>query len=471
MKLVLKDLGAIKGSVEIAPSRLTVLSGGNNTGKTYAMYALWALFEGRRVRHVFAFAERMAEQLKNEGSVTLGLNEFCEKNWATVQKGISDGLRRGLGGLFSAPQANFEQSLINVTLDVEEFRIFAEQHTDFKRTIEVGASSTLDVRLTKSDENLNVALTALNAAKLPTSLLAEIVSSLFVELVLATQIGEVFLLPAERGGLNLFYLDLDAKNSALVRHLKREDSNPMEVFRDMMVAQYALPIDAYIQFLKRAPRLTKSAGHFHDQALALQKDITRVRYKVTKEGVITAKPYMSKAELGIHLTSSTVKSLYGLWAWLELQAEPGDCLMIDEPELNLHPDNQRLVARLLVRLVNRGIRVVVSTHSDYIVREFNNMIMLGTDFDERVQLEKKFGYDQAGFERLLVKDVVAYHFTEKSVEACRVDPAFGIEIKSMDEAINSLNDANSTIYFAVGDAIEQPKPRTQAANNISSARL
>jgi AAA domain, putative AbiEii toxin, Type IV TA system len=454
VKLMLKDLGAIKGEVELAPSRLTVLSGGNNTGKTYAMYALWALFECSRVRHVFAFAERLADQLRGEGSVEIDLDDFCNKNWTTVQRGISDGLRRGLGGLFSAPQSMFEDAEIGVTLDVDEFKTFAKTHPDFKRTIEVGTSSTLDVRLTKSESSLNVALTALNATKLPTSLLAEIVSSLFVELVLASQIGDVFLLPAERGGLNLFYLDLDAKNSALVRHLKREDSNPVELFRDMMVAQYALPIDAYIQFLKRAPRLAKGAGVFHDEALALQKDITRVRYKVTKEGVITAMPYKSKAELGIHLTSSTVKSLYGLWAWLELQAKTGDCLMIDEPELNLHPDNQRLVARLLVRLVNRGIRVVVSTHSDYIVREFNNMIMLSTEFQERVQLEKKFGYDDDGAERLAVSDVVAYHFTEKGVAPCAVDPAFGIEIKSMDEAINSLNEANSGIYFAVGEALE-----------------
>ena len=37
--------------------------------------------------------------------------------------------------------------------------------------------------------------------------------------------------------------------------------------------------------------------------------------------------------------------------------------MIDEPELNIHPANQRHIARLLARLVNAGMSVVISTHA------------------------------------------------------------------------------------------------------------
>lgn len=452
MKIILRNIGGLKGEAIIAPGKLTVFSGGNNTGKTYAMYVLWALFQ-RRTRHVFAFAERLADQLKTEGSVQIPLEDFCSQHWTTMEKGIAEGLRKRLPELFSATPDFFKDAQVQVSLNLPVFLEFAGKHPEFKRFIGVGTSSTLDVRLTQGDSGLAVALTALDASKLPISLLAEIVSSLFIELVMGTQVESAFLLPAERGGLNLFYLDLDAKNSALVRHLKRDESNPLELIKDLMVAQYAEPIDAYIQFLKRAPRTPKTGGDFHDQALALQKDIARVRYKVSKDGVITAKPYRCDAELGIHLTSSTVKSFYGLWAWLELQAKPGDCLMIDEPELNLHPDNQRLVARLLVRLVNRGIRVVISTHSDYIVREVNNMIMLSSEFANRSELEKQFGYDESGSERLQHDQVAAYHFTDKEVQPSDVSPEFGIEVKSMDEAINRLNESNSAIYFALADAV------------------
>lgn len=464
MKITLKNVGALSGLVTLEPRSLTVLSGGNNTGKTYAMYVLWAL-QQRRVRHVFAFAEKLAEQLSVEGSVLLPLREFCQQHWAVLERGIGDGLKKRLPELFSAPQKSFSDAQLNVSLNIDDFFKFAKTHLDFKRSIEVGNSGTLDVRLVHQKDDVAIALTALDVGKIPASLLHELISSLIVELVLGAQCENAFLLPAERGGLNLFYLDLDAKSSALVRHLKRDDATPFEIIRDLMVAQYAEPIDAYIQFLKRAPRISKGSGEFHDQALALQKDITRVRYKVSKEGVITAKPYRSDVELGIHLTSSTVKSFYGLWAWLEMQAKAGDCLMIDEPELNLHPDNQRLVARMLVRLVNRGVRVIVSTHSDYIVREFNNMIMLDTDFPEREKLERQFGYGVG--ERISSDKVAAYHFGDKQVSECAISNEFGIEVSSMDEAINRLNEANSSIYFGLSATLHPCEDSSEISINLN----
>ncbi len=40
-------------------------------------------------------------------------------------------------------------------------------------------------------------------------------------------------------------------------------------------------------------------------------------------------------------------------------------------ELNLQLENQRRVARLFARLINVGVKVFVTTHSDYIVKELN----------------------------------------------------------------------------------------------------
>jgi predicted ATPase len=42
----------------------------------------------------------------------------------------------------------------------------------------------------------------------------------------------------------------------------------------------------------------------------------------------------------LHFTSSTVKTLFSLVFYLQHLAKPGDYLMIDEPELSLHPDNR-----------------------------------------------------------------------------------------------------------------------------------
>lgn len=41
----------------------------------------------------------------------------------------------------------------------------------------------------------------------------------------------------------------------------------------------------------------------------------------------------------------------------------------------MHPENQRWIARALVRLVNAGVDVVAPTHSSTIVHQVSNMIL------------------------------------------------------------------------------------------------
>lgn len=59
--------------------------------------------------------------------------------------------------------------------------------------------------------------------------------------------------------------------------------------------------------------------------------------------------------------------------------------MIDEPELNLHPSNQRLVARLIAKMVNKGLKIVVSATYMIILRELNSLIRLQNQGDQTVK--------------------------------------------------------------------------------------
>lgn len=446
MKIVLENVGALTGPVEIAPGKLTVFVGGNNTGKTYAMYVLWRLLARSNATELPCAADLVA-RIQANGSVQIPVTEFLQTYWQETLAGIGRGLTARLGRLFGAPAQFFGNAVVKPEFDPIAFGDFVLAHPDFKLFTRFGDVSKLDMRIINGETGPSIAITALGLEAIPVDILRLNVSEFLCELLIQTQAGGAFLLPAERGGLNLFYDDFASGGlNELLDAFDAEDRHPGRV-------QHAEPLDEYIEFLRRIKRLIKTSGSFHDQALALQNDIARVSYQVTEEGIVTARPQFGQQALGIHLTSSTVKNLYGLWAWLETRARPGAWLMIDEPELNLHPDNQRQVARLLARLVNRGIRVVISTHSDYIVREINNMIMLGSEFPERAAMEAQFGYDPGGSERLLAAEVAAYHFTEQGVSACAMSPEFGIEVQSMDEAINRLNESNSAIYYALGEAL------------------
>ncbi|GEM_PF-6676139 len=82
-------------------------------------------------------------------------------------------------------------------------------------------------------------------------------------------------------------------------------------------------------------------------------------------------------------------------------------LFIEEPEAHLHPAAQLVVARALVMARNLGLRVVVTTHSDFFVQELNNLIKLHNVVGSKRTIEK-LGLDASW--ALSAADVGAYAF-------------------------------------------------------------
>ena len=264
---------------------------------------------------------------------------------------------------------------------------------------------------------------------------------------------DIFLMPAERNGLHLFFRELSTRRTALLHHASKENINIGELLRDVMRSRYAIPIARYIDWLNNMDAMhnLKSEG-FHTYAEQLKKDLAGGVYRVDpRTGSIEFKPYQVKRDgksttsMGLHMTSSTVKSLFGLWYYLDHQARPGAMLMIDEPELNIHPSNQRKIARLLAKLVNAGLNVTISTHSDYIVREFNSLIML--DRDKEGKLRRKYKYEK--YEVLKQEQVGAFLFDNQTIQAFEITPEDGIYATTFDEVIRDLNAVNDGIYYSL----------------------
>lgn len=265
-----------------------------------------------------------------------------------------------------------------------------------------------------------------------------------------------FLMPAERTGLHLFYRELGTRRTALLHHASKPNIDLQELLWDVMYSRYAMPIADYINWLNQLSETQRnSPGIFHSYGEYLKRQLVWGAYKIGRStSDITFKPYQVRRDgkgtqnMSLHMTSSTVKSLFGLWFYLEYQAKEGDLLMIDEPELNLHPHNQRIIARLLAKLVNAGLHVVISTHSDYIVREFNSLIMLN---DERAQnLRKKHNYQED--EVLDPAKVGAYLFDNQTIMPFEISPGDGIYADTFDEVIRNLNQVNDDIYYSLQEA-------------------
>jgi len=116
--------------------------------------------------------------------------------------------------------------------------------------------------------------------------------------------------------------------------------------------------------------------------------------------------------LNMHAATSLVRSLAGLDVYLKHFCNDGDLVVIDEPEMNAHPDAQLMIMELLAILANKGVTVVITTHSPYIVDHLNNLIeasQLSADAQESISASFKLKRKDAFLEP---EAVSTYHFTE-----------------------------------------------------------
>ena len=89
------------------------------------------------------------------------------------------------------------------------------------------------------------------------------------------------------------------------------------------------------------------------------------------------RPPNTTQSIGFGHASSMVTELAPMVLFLRNGMGVGDTLIVEEPEAHLHPAAQTEIAYTLARLVNAGVRVVVTTHSDWLLKEFGNLMREG----------------------------------------------------------------------------------------------
>jgi predicted ATPase len=117
-------------------------------------------------------------------------------------------------------------------------------------------------------------------------------------------------------------------------------------------------------------------------------------------------------------------------------AKEGDILIIDEPELNLHPANQRKLAKLFSRLIKCGIKLLMTTHSDYLIKELNNLIVLNNSFASKEELMGKYNYTDLD---VLDKNRVKVYIAENHTLTPAKITDIGIEVGTFDREIIEMN--------------------------------
>ena len=458
MKIKVKNLGALK-QAEFELGDLTIICGANNTGKTYATYALFGFLYTWRQNFSIKIDSTEIFSLLDDGVTNIDINNYVKKAQQIVDKGCEIYTKQ-LPNIFASAQDRFKITEFKVILENEDISLSGE----FERTIGSSQASLFSIKKTEEDTQLVVTLLAeVEEVKIPVDVIKKMISDALNNIVFSKIFPKSFIASAERTGAAIFRKELNFARNRLLEEIGQASNNidPIE-FLFKKYDDYALPIKTNVDFTRQLETIAKKNSFIaekHSKILDSFADIIGGKYTVTDNDQLYYEPKGKRIKLAMDESSSAVRSLLDLGFYLRHEAQPGDLLMIDEPELNLHPENQRRVARLLARLVNLGIKVFITTHSDYIIKELNTLIMLNHDKPHLKRIAEVKGYQQS---ELLNADQIKVYIAEEApvlldgktrktkcqtLTPADIDPEMGIEARSFDKTIDTMNQIQEEIVW------------------------
>ncbi|KUO90684.1 MAG: hypothetical protein AT708_02555 [Pyrobaculum sp. OCT_11] len=195
----------------------------------------------------------------------------------------------------------------------------------------------------------------------------------------------------------VFEVFLPGSRACIVHALPRPETftagprDKMSVSDREFIDVYASLIDEY----RRSRKLTESANLLL-RDMGIELDIATQWGKP----VVYVKTWSGKRLELAHAPSGIREVIMVIFA---LSSEDFRFVFIEEPETHLHPSAQRLLARAVAEAVNNGKFVALTTHSDYLISEFNNLIALSNVSKDVI---KKLSYRDA--EVLKPEAVAAY---------------------------------------------------------------
>ncbi|MBX3178476.1 MAG: AAA family ATPase [Candidatus Hydrogenedentes bacterium] len=465
MNVKLRKLGPIE-QAEFELGDLTVICGSNNTGKTYATYALYGFLDFWEEAYVPPVQEKVLEALYANGKARISLAHYVERARKELDRASTE-YSQLLSEVFASREKLFKDSSF-------EARLASKPAPDSSYEKSTLRSREKDVFYIDhvEPEWLEVALLVeKDSSELipPKYVLEHRIGAAIKRILYGQLIPRPFIASAERTGAAIFRKELDlARNRALdMLSDKTAKFDPFRLLREYST-DYALPVKRNVDFTRQIGELDKQESALssrHPDLLRKFSDIIGGTYKVVKDEPYFIPSDKRNVQLTMDESSSSVRSLLDVGFYLRHIARPGELLMIDEPELNLHPENQRRVARLLATLVNHGLKVFITTHSDYIVKEFNTLIMLNHHKDGVHSLMRQEGYAE---DELLDPARVRLYISGKHTRAvdgnqrkrnvftltqAHIDPELGIEAESFDKTIDDMNRIQDAILYGVESTV------------------
>ena len=450
----LKNIGILK-QAEFSLGDLTLICGENNTGKTYATYVLYGFLKSWHNFIPISISDDQIHSLLTRGALKIELTQYLEN----IDHMLAEACKIYPGHLdriFAAREGTFPNGEFH--LHIGENNI---HNKEINRKIELPQGGNFEYSKPKGSELLTVTVVIEKEQREIDPDFARIVVEIIItDAIFSDSFPRPFISSAERTGVAIFRRRLDR----LPEELRHTD---LDVdLRDLLLEPYQTypwPVRDNINFTRQLEDFSKTESFIVKEYPEILEDFANIiggEYAITRNDQLYYIPKSTRRRLTMDLSSSAVRSLLDIGFYLRCIVRKGDLLMVDEPELSLHPENQRRIARLFSRLVNLGVKVFITTHSDYIVKELNTLIMLKPDKPHLKIVAEENGYQDS---ELINADQVKLYMTKEKLMPLEegqkrrrrgytlvpadIDPEFGIEADSFDETIDAMNKIQRDIVW------------------------
>ena len=436
MKFRIEHMGAIKKMDLDLSKRLIVFCGPNGTGKTYAAYAVFGFLDTLLIGYPMFSLE---ELIKKKNLMV----ELDYERLYRIKQGYVRYLESNVDKIFGVDKGLYFKGFKARLIDGKE---------DFQQEVHASAFSyvysydSVKIKYVKESNSDILHLFLCEPVSLNNDETVEIFHCAHVaKYICHNMVMNAHILPVERNSVYTFISELTVKNI-----------ENKALATDEAKTRYPLAIRRALQYAGDLSNIRKDTSEYASLAMEIEHEILQGKMLISDNGeLMFLSDKCSEKELPIHLSASIIKNLSGLLVYLKHLAKRNDLLIIDEPEIGLHPDNQILLTRILVKLVNAGIRILISTHSDYIIRELNNLIMLsGVKRKDGIkELLPKFGYNEV--ETISPDEVGAYLFDYSGGDEVEVKNIpvgkEGFEVATIDRSIRQLNDWSVELFMALNE--------------------
>ncbi len=475
MKFQLKNLGYI-ASAEVELANFNVIFGKNNTGKTYVSYTLYSFFQqfvDNFQKIELSFLKDLVKEFIEKKQLDVDISQYESQRQKFINQ-ITASFSKKLHRYFATDEAFFDDFSFRVQLGDFSF----DYSREFKWNVSIGNdeafaifkekdSKTVSFRIVQAVEEeeddfpkelFNTMSKDISSSSFRT-MMEEIFANFFRTFLgrsLFPDFPRSYVLTSERAGITLFWKELDINKNVLLDKIFRKDIKNQLDFLKLFIegtARYAEAIHDNINIVRDFENLSKEESFIvkgrkenkrYKAILQIWSEILTGSFEKAQEQIIF-RPKNEDVQVPIYISSSASKNLLLLDFYIKHFARKGDILFIDEPEMNLHPENQRKLVDLLVCLSNIGIKIFITTHSDYILRELNNLIMLA-NIPEKAQEHFSKKFQSPCVSPLAAHDIKGYIAQDHTLIPIEIDEE-GMNTEIFDTTITLMNKISDALYY------------------------